>query len=117
MTVSKWIAVAGGFTVQGTLGAFADTTAMCLDMAGMTDARCECATKALAAEVSPEALGQYDAVSARYVEKLASGQAMVEAWDAAIAETASETGTERRALLESMNDVGKAHRTAILGCD
>jgi hypothetical protein len=115
-TVTK-VVILAAFTVCNACSASADTTGMCLNMAGMTDERCACATEALAGEVEADALNLYDVVGTRYLEKLSSGQLMVEAWDGAIEETASERGMDRRALLETTNDIGKAHRTAILGCD
>ena len=115
-TVTK-VVILAAFMVSSAHSASSDTTGMCLNMAGMTDERCACATEALAGEVEADALNLYDAVGTRYLEKLSSGQAMVEAWDGAIEEAASETSMDRRTLLETTNDIGKAHRTAILGCD
>ncbi|AZQ67639.1 hypothetical protein EF888_11150 [Silicimonas algicola] len=117
MRINTKAGISAAVVLHVSVAAFADTTGMCLNMAGMTDDRCACATEALAGEVKAEALNLYDAVGTRYLEKLSSGQAMVEAWDGAIAETASERGVDRHSLLETTNDVGKAHRTAILACD
>ena len=95
------------------------TTLLCLDMKGPPEKLaeiCPCVTETFQAEVDEEEAALYEAVGARYLAKKSAGQGMVDAWDAAIAETAAEAGLGRTALLSRMNDVGQIHRAAMGSC-
>ncbi len=97
------------------LPALADTTAMCLER--NSEEVCSCATEALATAVSEEDAAHYDAIGTLFITNREAGQGWVDAWDAAVAGVAEQTGMQASALQRAMNPVGKAHQEAIKGCE
>lgn len=95
----------------------ADTTTMCLDRTGTTEAQCTCATKALKEEIGEEDAERYNAVAVLYIDGKANGQDMGAAWDAAVETVAMQNEMDETELRERMNAAGKAHRAAIKDCE
>ena len=103
------------FTAAGPVAA-ADTTTMCLDQSGTSEAQCTCATNELKEDIGEEDAELYNAVSVLYLDGKANGQEMGDAWDAAIETVAMQSEMDQTELLERMNAAGKAHKEAITAC-
>jgi len=91
------------------------TTAQCLHF-GDTQEVCTCATETLAGEVAEEDLALYAEIGIAALAGIASGTAMVDAYDAATAAAATARGIGTSAARSTTNTVGRAHRDAISAC-
>lgn len=88
--------------------------AMCLDRD--PPEVCACASAALKEEVGEEDYRVYERVGEGYLERRAAGEAMADAWTAALEPVAAALGVGRTALMSRTNVVGAAHRKAIKAC-
>lgn len=77
---------------------------------------CACAADRLRADAGAGEVALYEAVSAAYLPALGVGAPMSAAWEAALASVAGQRGMSAAEVMQSTNQTGRAHRSAIQAC-